>query len=412
MTPDGSPDTNDEAAKERSSALERAEERRRQRRREERAGRSRRLRERWPLGVAIVFVLLAAGMAAIAWREGVTPPPDPTASTRVRAPVVIRSIAPTGAGALRQPTGIAVSGDRVYVADPALGVVMSFTREGGRVATIGAGDLKTPVYVAVGPVDGRLYVSDRGLQKVLVFSTDGERIGEVLPQGNGAAPQDTKRPWKPLALAFGTDGRLYVADVDSDQRIAVFSPTGVRQGSQGDGLPIGRSGRRLAFPNGLVPTSHGLVVADSNNGRLLYLDGEARLVRSVKLTGLPRGAAPLPKGYIAVVDSSAHAVRVFDSTGRQVAAAGGYGAAEGRFAYPAGVATDPEGRVYVADSGNARVQIIRIPGVTAPEPGGLARSWPWLTGSATALITAIILAAWAYTRSRSPRRANTRTSAL
>ena len=47
----------------------------------------------------------------------------------------------------------------------------------------------------------------------------------------------------------------------------------------------------------------------------------------------------------------------FDRRGRFIAATGGRGSAPGRLNFPHSVATDADGNVYVADSGNARIQV-------------------------------------------------------
>jgi DNA-binding beta-propeller fold protein YncE len=49
---------------------------------------------------------------------------------------------------------------------------------------------------------------------------------------------------------------------------------------------------------------------------------------------------------------------------------GGYGAAQGQFIKPAGLAVDQEGNLYVADSGNHRVQKFDLDGLFLAEVGG------------------------------------------
>ena len=57
----------------------------------------------------------------------------------------------------------------------------------------------------------------------------------------------------------------------------------------------------------------------------------------------------------------------FDADGRHTATYGAPGDADGEFSRPAGVATDSDGNVYVADWGNERVQVLR------PDGGFLAK---------------------------------------
>lgn len=74
----------------------------------------------------------------------------------------------------------------------------------------------------------------------------------------------------------------------------------------------------------------------------------------------PWGVAVSPDGrLVAVTDSFNHCVQVFSSgDGRYVGTVGrGRGHAPGFFNRPAGIQYDGEGKLYVADSGNHRVQV-------------------------------------------------------
>ena len=391
----------------RRDSAEGVRQRRATRRASKRQERKRRFRAVLPWALAVVALVAAAGAGVLAWRASRATLPAPTAGVRLDAPVPELTIAPKPPDAFRQPTGVAVSGDRVYIADPGRAAVLVFTRAGSRVATIGAGDLVTPVYVGVGPIDGRLYVVDRGRNAIAVYSADGKRLRDLPPGGTGPAPQDTLKPWRPLALGFAPDGTLYVADVEGDQHIAVFSPLGVRIGTIGDGLPLGRSGHHLAFPNGIVAFEDALVVNDSNNGRLLLMDRAGVLRRSVFVGGLPRGGAALDAGRFVVADASMHSLRVFSSDGAELQRSGEFGTATGQFAYPAGVAVDASGRVYIADTGNARVQVVRIPGAGAPVPKRPTGAWPWALAALALAAAAIALVVWGLLRNRSSSTAQT-----
>jgi DNA-binding beta-propeller fold protein YncE len=82
-----------------------------------------------------------------------------------------------------------------------------------------------------------------------------------------------------------------------------------------------------------------------------------------KKAGQQRFAAPqalalgLSKIYIA--DTNAHRVVVLDQTGRVLQTWGGQGGDPGQFRSPAGIALDEDGRVYVADTKNNRIQVFR-----------------------------------------------------
>lgn len=355
-----------------------------------------------------VAALLFAVSAVLGW-SALTAPPRPLPAPQQSAAPSLQpagATPPIGAGALVQPTGVAVAGDRVYVADPGLHAVAVFTRGGSRVATIGAGVLVAPVHVAVSPLDGRVYVVDRARGVIDVFAADSRLLRVAGPRGTGRPPRGIPAAWKPLSLGFAADGSWYVADVAAPQSIVAFSPTGSRTATIGADVPVGRAGARLAFPNGIAVTDSLLVVADSNNGRLLYLDRDGTLLRAVQLDGLPRGVAALPDGTFAVSDAATHMVRVFSAGGAEVAQVGGYGSDRGGFAYPAEVAADDSGRVYVADTGNGRIDILKV-AVPAPSVSAsvAARGLPLAVAAVVAALAGAALIGWAIGRRRRSHRA-------
>jgi DNA-binding beta-propeller fold protein YncE len=265
-----------------------------------------------------------------------------------------------------QPMGVAVSpdGDRVYVTESGgRRLVRVYDSSGKEVDTLKPpghrGEWRLPVYVAVNPESGDVYVSDRLREDVDVYDEEGEYLRAFRPDGplgKGA---------NPLGLAFGPEEDLYMTDVGGgrkDHRVLVF----------GDGEePLRRIGARGAFwfPNGLAVDEEGDVyVADSNNGRLAILDPDGKLVASIQRgvgdgdLGLPRGVA-IHDGKLYVVDTTAHVAKVYDlgddvtEVPTYIGSFGGEGFADGTFQYPNGIAIDGDGRIYVTDRENNRVQI-------------------------------------------------------
>ncbi len=71
----------------------------------------------------------------------------------------------------------------------------------------------------------------------------------------------------------------------------------------------------------------------------------------------PSDVAVAPDGSIYVVDGVNYAIKVFDSKGTFQFSFGSHGSGPGQFNYPLGMDIDAAGRLYVADSGNSRIQI-------------------------------------------------------
>jgi len=83
----------------------------------------------------------------------------------------------------------------------------------------------------------------------------------------------------------------------------------------------------------------------------------------------PRAVAVSASNRIFVADSGNHRVQVFLSDGTLVGGWGRRGGGPGEFLFPSGVAVGPKGDVFVADTGNDRVQVF-------DSDGTFARQWP------------------------------------
>ncbi|HIN24705.1 MAG TPA: hypothetical protein EYM73_10025, partial [Dehalococcoidia bacterium] len=131
-------------------------------------------------------------------------------------------------GQLRAPRGVAVDakGD-VYVADVDNHRVFKYKTQGQFVFQIGAsqggkpasgtgdGEFDAPSGVAVDGA-GRLFVSDWGNHRILVFSQYGEFIGEWGTEGS-----DDGQFQNPYGLAVDDEGHVYVVDANN-HRIQKF----------------------------------------------------------------------------------------------------------------------------------------------------------------------------------------------
>lgn len=262
---------------------------------------------------------------------------------------------------VRRPMGIAVSpdGSRIYATqsegDTAVIVFDGQGTELARMTPPETGSDHVFVYVAIHPLTGEIYVSDRPASALQVYSSEGTLLRTIdSPVGLDG--------WQPLGVAFSSDGHLLVTDAGTGQ-LYEFDPDGslIRT--------IGQLGR-FNFPNSVVVDRAGnLYVSDSSNGRLVVLDASGAQVAVLRRgpsegdLGMPRGLAIDDQARIYVVDTTDQSVKVYRALGPAggqplfLGRFGSPGIGDGAFNFPNAVATDARGRVYVADWSNDRVQV-------------------------------------------------------
>jgi len=305
-------------------------------------------------------------------------------ATALRTPEYLYAFAGPETDRLERPLGVLIDGKRVYVTDSRRSQIDVFTPEGSRVATFGAGELKTPLYMAKNPKTRDIWVTDRRLRTIKKFKSDGKYVGEFDPKlPKDQLPKfDAKGiQWAPVALDFAPDGTLYVTEILNGHRLLIFAPDGTFKRSIGTaGIVTNPKVAPLAFqfPNGVKVIGKEVWVADSNNQRIQVFDLAGEFLRLLPVGGLPRGLTPLvqtstettrPTPYVAVVDTLAHDVTIWDTEGTKAGAFGEMGVLEAQFSYPNDIDRTEDGsKLFIADTANGRIQVWGWPTEAAPIP--------------------------------------------
>jgi RHS repeat-associated protein len=277
---------------------------------------------------------------------------------------------------------------------------------------------------------GNIYIA--GVLANTVWKVD--TMGNINPiAGNGTAgytgdhgPALSAELNNPYAVAVDASGDVYIADTNNNA-VRMVDPLGTittiagngTPGFQGDGeVSTAGSGSELAAPFGLALDSAGnLYIADQYNDRIRKIDASTSIITTVVGGGTQgyigdggpatsigmewaEGVAIDSAGNIYFSDKNDQRVRMMNaSTGIVTTIAGngtqGFSGDDGpatsaELQYPAGIALDPSGHVYFADTTNNRIRAIGLqvkPAITwrtpAPITYGTALSATQLNATAS-----------------------------
>lgn len=233
-----------------------------------------------------------------------------------------------------------------------------------RLALTGEGQTTEPLGkpYAVAVHRGRIFVSDSAERFVKVFDVPEGRFFKV-------GEDDAEPLVKPLGLDVDGAGNLYVADA-SAKAVKIYTRdgkyvrkiTGPKMFDRLSSVAVDRSGARVYVVDigGVASEHHRVMVFDGPSGKHLFDIGK-RGSGDGELN-LPRDVAIGKDGRLYVVDSGNFRVQVFDANGKYLKSFGAVGKQIGSFARPKEVASDSEGNVYVIDAAFGNFQIFNPEG--------------------------------------------------
>lgn len=162
----------------------------------------------------------------------------------------------------------------------------------------------------------------------------------------------------PVAVDAAYDGSIFVADVGG-RDIKVYDSEGRYKFKFNK---VGNQGRLFA-PVGLAVVGQDVYVADSAQNQIYAFDLQGNYIDNVipaetrqKLFGFTPVGIDVTDSNIYFTDILFHRVVVTDLAGKLVKTIGSPGNDDGQLAYPNDVAVSAEGRIFVSDSNNFRVQ--------------------------------------------------------
>ncbi len=262
--------------------------------------------------------------------------------------------------------------------------------------------LNTP-HAVVSDSHGNLFIADSFNDRIRKVSPDGI-ISTIAGTGSGGGSGDEGPATQaqlnfPGDIATDSQGVIYIADagnhrvrrLDPEGTITTFAGSGV-EGFSGDGGPATEA--RLDFPIGVAVDPQGFVyIVDSNNHRIRGVtpegiittfagsgsaglgngaySGDGGLANEARLNN-PLGMGLDAQGSVYIADSGNHRIRrvnpegvttTFAGSGTEGYSGDGRSPVKAQLRTPRGVTIDPNGIVYIADSGNHRIRRVNLDGI-------------------------------------------------
>jgi uncharacterized protein YjiK/outer membrane biosynthesis protein TonB len=214
---------------------------------------------------------------------------------------------------------------------------------------------------------GRIYVSDRGNHRIQIYDSAGGYYDTFGGYGNGDYEFD-----RPAGVAIHpTSGDIYVVD-KNNHRVQVYDSSWAYKATLGVTGASGNDASHFDEPEGIAVDANGNVfVADTDNERIqkcTVIGSGGTCTTFAGVTDVlgddfdhfnnPVGLAADDQGRVYVVDQFNNRVQVFDSSGAYLTSingAWGWGANTGQLRSPVDVTVDDSGDVYVSDNTNHRI---------------------------------------------------------
>jgi DNA-binding beta-propeller fold protein YncE len=202
----------------------------------------------------------------------------------------------------------------------------------------------------MGALPGRVYISDRSYKKILIVDYEKQEFRMLEDEGAGALID-------PAGIWVENGELLYVADIARKQ-VVVFGK---------DEKFIRMYGKKGQFkaPVDVALYGNKIYVSDMNGNEVQVVDKDSgETIQHIGKVGLDEGEFRRPtyiwvdgQGRLYVNDSFNYRLQVFDVNGNYLKTVGYQGDTIGGFARPKGFAIDKENHLYAADAAFENVQI-------------------------------------------------------
>jgi uncharacterized protein (TIGR03437 family) len=268
--------------------------------------------------------------------------------------------------------------------------------------------LAQPAAVAL-DLAGNLYIADTGTERIRRVASNGTITtvaGTGMPAAGRDGPASDSALHSPMGVAVDSSGNILIADtlnhrirqVSADGRVITIAGTG-SPGLGAENQPPADT--RLNAPRGVCSNRSGtFFVVDTGNHRVLRFSRNTAMQTAAGTASAgysgdhaqpqfaqlnqPSACAVDSFGNLFIADTGNHAVRRISAAGIMSTVAGtgtaGFAgdedlAVKARLAFPAGLAVDDSGNIYISDTGNHRIRQITPDGVIHTIAGDGTPAW-------------------------------------
>ncbi len=265
----------------------------------------------------------------------------------------------SGTGQFRGPAAVTVDENGfVYVCESTNNRVQKFDADGNFILTWGSSGSTTGKFASPHGIyadgAGSIFVVDSGNYRVQKFTTQGVYVATIGAQGSANGLFNA-----PRGVVTDAAGNIYVADT-FNHRIQKFNSSGAylaKWGSNGTG------NGQFREPSQIVLDADGnLFVSDQLNNRVQVFNTSGVFQYAFGTSGTGNGQFDTVIGLavdaagVYAVDPGNNRAQQFTKAGVYVTQWGSVGNAPGQFFVPRGMGRSAAGAIYVADTGNDRIQ--------------------------------------------------------
>jgi hypothetical protein len=311
----------------------------------------------------VALLVTAASAGAMIIGPPPTPTPGPTPGPTPPQFIYLNQYAVSGGS----PTRLEVGKDgRIYVSYYGQKEVRVYSNSGIELMSIASKG--SPVGVGIDNTSGRIYVGDVSYKEVRLYNSDGspyQKSGLQVKLGIG-----TNEFSYPLEIAV-YQGRAYVLDkglrkvrVYASEDGVIYNGTSYNTGQRLFDFGYGT----LLQPNGIAMDEAAgeiyILDAAASNVKVFNTDGGYLSARTIEAKSTSASGLAVDSKWLYLADRFQDYIKVIDKTTKTISTFAEYGSAEGQLKTPTDVGLDGDGKVFITNSNNLRLEVYGKEGYT------------------------------------------------